>query len=184
MNQQRFAGDRIDPISLKDRIGVPAIIAGGGAIAGHGLTHDDMDYVVEEYKDFDRAFRSLQPEAQKAYVAITSRPKMSPLDRIMVNMAFDGEIEKPLPNPKSEGDIAINMALQLKSQNPELAQVVRDLNQIEIDLIAKEIGEGTNPREVIQAAEDGAGVSGIPALIGTGVGAGAGMYAMRPGRRV
>ena len=178
MNQQRFAGDRAR------QAGLSALLGSSGGFLAHGLAHDDMDYLVEDVKVLNEAFQNMSPEAQSVYAEITGG--ISGLDRAFVNMALDGELdpENYTAPPKTQGDVAVQKAMALRAKAPSVAQEVRQLNAVELDLIAKEIDKGITPQEVMQAHADGEGVSPIPALIGGSTGAGLGIYAMRPGRRV
>jgi hypothetical protein len=180
MNHQRFAGDKAK------QLGVASLLAASGGLLAHGLAHDDMDFLVHDFKVLNQRFQNMSPEAQSVYVEITGRPGMSGLDRAFVNMALDGELdpEKYTAPAKTEGDVAVQMAMALRAKAPSVAEEVRQLNEIELDLIAKEIDKGTNPQEVMEASAVGAGVSPIPAFLGGVTGSTIGMNVMRPGRRV
>ena len=180
MNHQRFAGDRAKQLGVGFLLGAP------GGLLAHGLVHDDMDYLVQDFKALNQRFQNMSPEAQSVYVEITDRPGMSGLDRTFVNMALDGELdpEKYTAPAKTEGDVAVQMAMALRAKAPGVAQEVRQLNEIELNLIAKEIDKGTNPQEVMQASAAGEGVSFVPAFLGGATATAIGMNAMRPGRRV
>ena len=78
---------------------------------------------------------------------------------------------EPPKTIKTEGDLAMAQAAALRQKAPEIAAEVERVNQIELNLVAKEIDRGTTPQAVIIAAEhEGAGVSPAPAIIGGSLG--------------
>ena len=170
---KRFAGE--DLAVALGLVGVPT------AVAAHAVSHDDMDYMAQDFKNLNRDFDAMSPNAQKAYIAITAENKLSGLDRALVGAALRGEMEPP-QTIKTDGDLAMAQAAALRQKAPEIAAEVERLNQQELDLIAKEIDFGTTPQAVIGAAQhEGAGVSPAPAIIGGSLGSAAALAAM--GRR-
>lgn len=169
MSINRFAGGTLAAAILG---GVPT------AIGSQGLLHDDMDYLAQTYKEYEKGFASMSPEAQDAYITITANNKLSGLDRALVGEALEGQVEAP-EVIKTEGARAIAQAVQLRQQLPEVAAEVSQLNQQELDLIVQEIRHNTTPQDVMRAEEQGAGVTPIPALVGGSLGTAAWM-AMNP----
>lgn len=170
---KRFAGE--DLAVALGLVGVPT------AVAAHAVSHDDMDYLAQDFKNFNRDFEAMSPNAQQAYLVITAENKLSGLDRALVGAALRGEMEPP-KTIKTEGDLAMAQAAALRQKAPEIAAEVERVNQIELNLVAKEIDRGTTPQAVIIAAEhEGAGVSPAPAIIGGSLGSAAALAAM--GRR-
>lgn len=143
--------------------GVPA------AVAVNAFAHDDMDYMAEDLKNFNRGFDAMSSDAQNAYIEITAKNKLSGLDRALVGAALRGEIGPP-KGIGTEGDRAVAQAAALRQQAPEIAAEVEQLNNIELELVATEIKKGTTPQAVISAEQQGAGVSVVPALVGGGLG--------------
>ena len=179
MKQLRYAGDLLQNTAIAAPFGL------GGAMIGHDLGHDDMDFLVDDYRSFDRAYRDLSPDIQKAYLAVTARPGMTPLDRVFVGMALDGELKREnfTDTPKTQADIAVMMAMDMRTKNPQLANVLRKLNQVEIDLIGEEINKGTTPSEVVKASREGEGVTATPAVLGALAGGTAGALGFNMIRR-
>jgi len=153
---KRFGGDALIAALLG---GVPA------AVATHALAHDDMDYLAEDLNNFNRGFDAMSSDAQNAYLQITANNKLSGLDRALVGAALRGEIGPP-KGIGTEGDRAVTQAAALRQQAPEIAAEVEQLNQVELQLIAREINQGTTPQAVITAEQQGAGVTPVPALVG------------------
>ena len=138
-----------------------------GAIAADAVAHDDMDYMAQDLKELKAGFQTMSPEAQNAFLSITTDSNLSGLDRALVGAALAGN---PIVVPKeiaTAGDLAITQAIALQQKAPEVAAEVARLNQQEIDLIAKEIDFGTTTQAVVSAVEnEGAGVSPLPAVAG------------------
>ena len=170
---KRFAGE--DLAMALGLVGAPT------AVAAHALSHDDMDYMAQDFKNFDRDFRAMSPDAQRAYIAITANNKLSGLDRALVGAALTGEMGPP-KEISTEGDRAMAQAAALRQKAPDVAAEVARLNQQELDLIVKEIDFGTTAQAVIGAAKnEGAGVSPVPAVVGGSLGTAAALAAL--GRR-
>ena len=169
---KRFAGQ--DLAMALGLVGAPT------ALAAHAISHDDMDYMAQDFKNLNRNFEAMSPTAQKAYVAITAENRLSGMDRQLVGMALAGEIGAP-KQIKTEGDLAVAQAAALRVKAPEVAAEVARLNQQELDLVVKEIDFGTTPQAVMGAAQnEGAGVSPVPAAVGGSLGTAA---ALALGRR-
>jgi hypothetical protein len=169
---RRFAGENL---AAALAVGVPT------AVAAHAVSHDDMDYMAQDFKNLNRDFEAMSPTAQKAYIAITAKNRLSGMDRQLVGMALAGEISAP-KEIKTEGDLAVAQAAALRVKAPKVAAEVARLNQQELDLVVKEIDSGTTPQAVISSAQnEGAGVSPAPAVIGGGLGTAAALAAL--GRR-
>ena len=79
-----------------------------------------MDYLAQAYKEYDKGFASMSPEAEDAYITITANNKLSELDRALVGEALEGQIEAP-EVIKTEGARAIAQAVQLRQQLLEVA---------------------------------------------------------------
>ena len=84
---KRFAGE--DLAVALGLVGVPT------AVAAHAVSHDDMDYLAQDFKNFNRDFEAMSPNAQQAYLVITAENKLSGLDRALVGAALRGEMEPP-----------------------------------------------------------------------------------------
>ena len=168
---KRFGGDALIAALLG---GVPT------AVATHALAHDDMDYLAEDLNNFNRGFDAMSSDAQNAYIEITANNKLSGLDRALVGAALRGEIGPP-KGIGTEGDRAVAQAAALRQQAPAVAAEVEKLNNIELELVATEISQGTTPQAVTSAAEQGAGVTPVPAVVGGSLGSAAALAAL--GRR-
>ena len=151
-----------------------------GAIAADAVAHDDRDYMAQDLKELKAGFQTMSPEAQNAFLSITTDSNLSGLDRALVGAALTGEIGPP-KEIATAGDRAITQAVALRQQAPEVAAEVARLNQQEIDLIAKEIDFGTTPQAVSGAVEyENAGVTPLPAVAGgTAVGLAGALAARR-----
>lgn len=151
-----------------------------GAIAADAVAHDDMDHMAQDLKELRAGFQTMSPEAQNAFLSITTDSYLSGLDRALVGAALTGEIGPP-KEIATAGDRAITRAVALRQQAPEVAAEVARLNQQEIDLIAKEIDFGTTPQAVSGAVQyEGAGVTPLPAVAGgTAVGLAGALAARR-----
>ena len=170
---KRFAGE--DLAMALGLVGAPT------AVGAHLVAHDDMDYLAQDFKNFNRDFEAMSPDAQQAYLAITAENMLSGLDRALVGAALRGEMGPPKVI-ETEGDLAMAQAAALRQKAPEIAAEVERLNQIELNLVAKEIDKGVTPQAVISAAQnEGAGVTPAPAIIGGSLGSAAALAAM--GRR-
>ena len=170
---KRFAGE--DLAVALGLVGVPT------AVAANAVAHDDMDYLAQDFKNFNRDFDAMSPTAQKAYLVITAEAKLSGLDRAFIGAALRGEMGPP-KQIETDADLAMAQAAALRQKAPEIAAEVERLNQQELNLVAKEIDKGVTPQAVISAAEyEGAGVSPAPAIIGGSLGSAAALAAL--GRR-
>jgi len=170
--KKRFAGEEI-AVAL-GLIGAPT------AVAAHALSHDDMDYMAQDLKGLNRGFEAASDQAQAAFIAITANNKLSGLDRALVGAALRGEIGPP-KGIATEGDRAVAQAAALRQQAPAVAAEVEQLNNIELKLVATEISQGTTPQAVTSAAEQGAGVTPVPAVVGGSLSSAAALAAL--GRR-
>ena len=173
-SKSRKAGDK-----LLQTIGASGLAGIAGAVAGDAIAHDDMDYMAQDFKDLQKGFAAMSPEAQRAYITITADNQLSGLDRALVSAALEGQIGPPKAI-ETEADRAIAQAVQLRAKAPGVAAEVLRLNQQELELVAKEIDFGTTPQAVMGAAQyEGAGVSPVPSLLGGGLAAAATALAMR-----
>lgn len=137
-----------------------------GAIAADAVAHDDMDYMAQDLRELKAGFQTMSPEAQNAFLSITTDSNLSGLDRVLVGAALQGEIGPP-KEIATAGDRAVTQAVALREQAPEVAAEVARLNQQEVDLLAQEIDAGTTPQAVLSAVQhEDAGVTPLPAVAG------------------
>lgn len=159
-------------------------MGGAGALAADAAAHSSMDRAAEDYKGFKELFEAAPPAVKSAYTQVFGQAPMSNMDRIVAGGILDGSIAPgsgsgPVQADSPGGMAAIEMAEQIRQQAPELGQALGALVQREMSIFAKEAimrsqGEDVSSQDVVAAAQQGAGVSPIPAVLG-GVGVGGGV---------
>lgn len=166
-----------------------ASLLGGGAaaIGADAAVHDEMDRTAQAYKDWAGNLKGSPEVVQQAYVAIFGRGEMSAMDRQLATGILNGSIPPsagPVKGDNKAGTEAIELAQVVRVQAPELGGAVGQLAQQELGLFAREAQMGVSSGDVMQAAEQGAGVSPVPALLAglAGGGTGAGLAALLGGR--
>lgn len=151
-----------------------------GALAADALAHDPMDRAAQQYKDFSGSFEGADEMAQRVYAGVFAQGEMSLKDRILATGILSGELppgavdeaKKMADSPAGKKGIAL--AAEVMINRPELGPPVAKLANQEISLFAAEQKMGVGPQEVMSAADQGAGVSPLPAILGAaGVGGGA-----------
>lgn len=174
-----------------------ALLAGsGGAVAADLFAHDDLDRAAQDYKGFVDKAQGMPSQVQQIYSLLTGGGEMSSTDRAAIIGVLDGAADKVMaqlggvPSVKqiqadtTAGQKAIHAAMQVRAQDPALAGQVNELVRGDLELIAKEQEKGMNPAQVMQAAQQGAGVSPLPAILGGLLGGAAGAGGVALGRRL
>tara|TARA_R110000868_G_scaffold51792_6_gene163687 strand:+ start:1070 stop:1642 length:573 start_codon:yes stop_codon:yes gene_type:complete len=162
-------------------MGLSTLGGAAGALTADRLSHDPMDRVAQDYKDFVGVYSSAPPEVQQAYAQVFGAGEISGMDRLIAAGILGGTIpgsqgEGPPQADSPAGRKAIEMAEQIRQQAPQLGQALSVLADKEMVLFAKEAqmsvgGQDVGSAEVVAAADSGAGVTPIPAVLG-GLGAG------------
>jgi len=180
-------------MSLARMAGTALAVGGlgaGGAIAADALAHDPMDRIAQQYKDFRGAYQGADELAQKVYVGVFGQGETSLKDRIMAAGILSGELppgaaeeaKKMADTPA--GKKGIDLAAKVMMNRPELGPPAAKLAEREISLTAQTKTSGLTSEQVTQAADQGAGVSPLPAMLGgAGVGSGAAIVASLLNRR-
>jgi hypothetical protein len=169
-------------------------LGSGAAFAADGIAHSPMDRAAENYKGFKEIYEKAPPMVQNAYVQVFGQGAMSNMDRMIAGAILSGTIppSQGAGRPKAdspEGVAAIEMAEQIRQQAPELGKALGALANQEMELFAQQAimrsqGQDVTSQSVVAAAEQGAGVSPLPAVLaGTGVGGGAALLGSLLARR-
>jgi hypothetical protein len=153
------------------------LLGAGGAVAADALMHDDLDRLAQGARDFNVAVYGAPPEAQEAYMAMFGQAPVSNMDRLIVTNLLKGNGTGPVDGGPIQADSpagakAIEMALEVRQANPALAATLAALSGQEIELLARSAAAGVDPAQTIEAVNQGAGVSPLPAILG-GAGLGA-----------
>lgn len=158
------------------RMAGQVLAAGGlgsiGALGADALAHDEMDRTAQDYKGFIGGMRGADELTQRAYAGVFAQGQMSLKDRIMAMGILSGELppgaadeaKKTADTPA--GKKGIDLAGQIMMNRPELGPPIAELADREIRLFVREQKAGVTPSDVMTAAEQGAGVSPIPAVLG------------------
>lgn len=163
------------------------LLGAGGAVGADAVAHGDMDRLASQYQGFMGQYERAPGLVQQAYAQVFGQGGMSQMDRIIATAVLSGAIPPaqgsgPVKADSAAGGKAIKLAGELRQQEPELSKAVAALADQEVKLFAKEALMGVSPGDVMSAAEQGAGVSPIPAVLG-GLGAGGGTALLVEGLR-
>jgi len=165
----RMAGQRLAQVAV-----APVAGLGGAYLADH-LAHSPMDRLAQEYQDnvkgpveqgnqaFQNVFNALRSEVQ-------SGVEQEALIRTLSAGAesIPGEVMEVLSqSPRSLS--LVRAAQQVRDQSPAAAIAMARISLQETQLLMKEREAGVMPQEVVQAREEGAGVSPVPAILGGAV---------------
>lgn len=186
MAQSRLAGELL----------LTALAAGGSAAGANAIAHDEMDGLAQMAKNFTGRLEASDPRIQQSYMHVAGQGEMSNMDRLVVTSILRGSMDKRIAQQglPEGGEIkadtkagveAIATAYLIRAQNPQLAEQLGSLTKQELELFSKERLSGVSSAQVMAAAEQGAGITPVPALIGGGLGGGAallGVIAARRGR--
>lgn len=159
--------------------GVALMSALGGASAAAGadaLAHDPMDRLAQGYKDWGAEISAAPEMVRQAYVAVFGQGPMSNMDRVIATGILNGSIPPgrgagPVKADSKAGKKAIELAEQIRAKSPELSSALGAIAKNEVALFAREAAAGVSSQDVVNAADQGAGVSMIPAALG-GLGGG------------
>lgn len=172
------------PARMAGELALVGVMGGAGALAADAAAHSPMDRAAEDYKGFKELFDAAPPVVKSTYTQVFGQAPMSNMDRIVAGGILSGSIAPspgsgPVQADSPGGVAAIEMAEQIRQQAPELGQALGALVQREMSVFAKEAimrsqGEDVRSQDVVAAAQQGAGVSPIPAVLG-GVGVGGGV---------
>jgi hypothetical protein len=183
ISQMPGLGSPRRPGRMAGELALIGVMGGAGAMNADAAAHSPMDRVAQDYKGFKEAFDSAPPAVQSAYAQLFGAAPMSNMDRLVAGGILDGSIapgtgEGPVQADTEDGAVAIEMAEQIRRQAPELGQALGALVGQEMSLFAKEAimrsqGQDVSSQDVVAAAQQGAGVSPVPALLG-GLGVGGG----------
>lgn len=159
----------------------------GGAFAADALAHDPMDRLAQELKDeVLTPFKRGNEAFQQIYANLIGTPKTLLEQAALVQTLGAGidSLERVLDADQvtkvksSEQAMRLLQAAQsLHERNPEAAIAMANMGSNELELIFKEREMGLKPSDVMDAVEQGAGVSPLPAVAG-GLGAGGGVAAL------
>lgn len=154
------------------------LLGTGGAVAADALMHDDLDRLAQSARDLQMAFAGTPPEVQQVYMDMFGQGEVSSRDRLMAtSILLEGADTPwatgvPIQADSPAGAKAIETALQLRQSNPTLANTLAAMVSRESDLLARGMSAGVEPTQVLDAVNQGAGVSPLPAMAG-GIGLGA-----------
>lgn len=148
-----------------------ALGGAGAAVGADALSHDPMDRLAQGYKDWGAQVSAAPEMVRQAYVAVFGQGPMSNMDRVIATGILNGSIPPsqgagPVKADSKAGKKAIEMAEQIRAKAPELGSAVGAIAKNEVALFAKEAAAGVNSQDVVSAADQGAGVSMIPAALG------------------
>ena len=155
----------------------------GAAYAADSLAHDQMDRLSQEYQDnVKRPIESSNQAFQDVFDGLRSQVDSGVEQVALIRTLSAGsesippdEMEMLQQSPKSMR--LVEMAQKVRDVNPVAAIAMGRIALQETQLILKEKEAGVTPQEVVEATEQGAGVSPIPAVL-AGAGAGGGTAAL------
>lgn len=165
-------------------------LGAGGAAAADALAHDPTDRAAQQYKDFAGAYQGSDELTQKVFAGVFGQGETSLKDRIIAVGILTGELppgaaeqgKKMADTPAGKKGIAL--AAEVMMHRPELGPPVAKLAEREIRMTVQAKKNGLTSDQVAQAADQGAGVSPLPAILGgAGVGSGAAIVASLLNRR-
>lgn len=159
----------------------------GGAIAADALAHEPIDRLAQELKGkVYGPYEQGNEQFQMLYANLLGSPKTL-LEQAAVVQTLGGGIaslDRVLdPDQVAEvkgserGMKLVQLAQKVHEDNPGAALAMASIGSDELELIFKERELGLTPKDVVEAVEQGAGVSPLPAALG-GLGAGGGVAAL------
>lgn len=147
-----------------------------GAFGADAVAHDEMDRVAQDYKEFAELYGRTPEIVRQAYAEVFGGSGMSNMDRLVATGILGGSIppakgEGPLKVDNKAGGKAIELAGKIREANPALGDALAAVANQEFKLFAKEAlmrerGMDVGSADVVAAAEQGAGVSAIPPILG------------------
>ena len=160
-------------------LGVGAL-GSAGALVADATAHDETDRAAQSYKNWAGSLQGADEIIQQVYVGVFGQGEMSMADRAVAMRILSGELPPTAATDAMAmadtpaGKKGIKLAGQLMVSQPELGPPAADLAKGELGLFEMERKLGVTPRDVMAAADQGAGVSPVPAILGgLGVGGGA-----------
>ena len=176
----------------KQALITPLLVGGLGAGLADTVAHDDLDHVVDKYKDWDKAKEwGDGGRITQAYTAIINQGPFGILDFYGIADILAGKTAPTDPSMFTEEQIRNSGAIRaglvasklLDQMTPQELGSIEKLLVKEGDLFAAEhlaaftnnvpIEGNYDPKTVIAAAEAGEGTSATPAIVG-GLSAGTG----------
>jgi hypothetical protein len=169
----RYAGD----------VALVGLAGAGGAVLADQLAHSPMDRLAQEYQDNVKGPIGQGNDAfQEIFAGLRSQVKSGADQLALIRTLSAGSSSIPpeemqLLQGSPESMQLVEMAQKVRDSNPAAAIAMGRIALQETQLILKEKEAGVSPQEVVQAREEGAGVSQIPAILG-GLGIGGGTAAL------
>lgn len=167
MSGMRMAGQRLV---------LGGVLGATGAFGADAIAHDEMDRVAQDYKDFAGLYGRAPETVRQAYAEVFGKGEMSNMDRLVATGILSGSIpaakgDGPLKVDTKAGGKAIELAGKIREANPELSEALAAVAKQEMGLFVKEAlmrerGMDASSADVVAAAEQGAGVSAIPPILG------------------
>ena len=119
------------------------------AVAANAVAHDDMDYLAQDFKNFNRDFEAMSP--------MLKRPPVITAEQASGKTGWcSTKGEMGPPKRLKQRDLQWR-----KRRSPATGNCCgsRASNQIELNLVAKEIDRGTTPQAGYAVEHEGAGAS-------------------------
>ena len=158
-------------------LGLGSIAGVAGAFGADALVHDDVDRVAQDYKAFFAQYQAAPEEVKQVYDAVFAQDSMSGMDRMVATAILNGSQQFTSPGgtvtaETKGGKKAIELAQQVAAANPGLGIATAGLARQEQELFIKEAEMRTEgypnftEQDTVAAANAGAGVSPVPAILG------------------